>query len=140
MGRKGRLIGILGVLLGAILAAGCLLEVTHVADPGPAFAQARQEARRLAGRSGPAHHLHLLVYDKGDRQLVSASLPMSIVRELDDHGRHGSLDLDLDLDIDPKVRHRVEKHLRPKDIERAPLGILVEVEEDGGDQVLIWLS
>jgi len=34
----------------------------------------------------------------------------------------------------------VRPHLRLEDIEKAGLGILVEVEEDGGDQVLVWLS
>jgi hypothetical protein len=36
------------------------------------------------------------------------------------------------------VRHALRR-VRLEDIEKAGLGVLAEVEEDGGDQVLVWL-
>src|SRR5881409_279195 len=61
--------------------SACLVQITHVADPGPLFHDARAEAQRLAGRPGPAHELNVLVWSPDDRQLVRVSLPMWIVRK-----------------------------------------------------------
>ena len=38
--------GLRGVVAAALLATGCLVEVEKVADPGPAFAEARRQAAR----------------------------------------------------------------------------------------------
>lgn len=124
------------VVLLAGLAAGCLVEIDRVADPAPAFAQARREAARFQGRPGPAHHVNVLVYGHEDGQLVRVSVPMWIARRV---ARHEG-DLDLDLGGDGRAEERVKRHLRLEDLERAGLGILVEVEEDGGDRVLVWLK
>lgn len=129
-----------GVLLAAVLAvstAACLVETRKVADPGPAFARARAQATRLSGRPGPAGQLNVLVYDRGERQLVRVSLPMWMVREL---GERDALDLDFDEGHGGDAARRAARKLRLEDIERAGLGILAEVEEEGGDQVLVWLS
>lgn len=129
-----------GVLLAAVLAvstAACLVETQKVADPGPAFARARAQATRLSGRPGPAGQLNVLVYDRGERQLVRVSLPMWMVREL---GERDALDLDFDGGHGGDAARRAARKLRLEDIERAGLGILAEVEEEGGDQVLVWLS
>jgi hypothetical protein len=129
-----------GVLLAAVLAvatAGCLVDVEKVADPGPAFARARAQAARLTGRSGPAGQLNVLVYDRGERQLVRVSLPMWMVRKL---GERDALDLDFDAGHGGEAARRAARKLRLEDIEQAGLGILTEVEEEGGDQVLVWLS
>jgi len=32
------------------------------------------------------------------------------------------------------------RHVRLEDLEKAGLGVLVEVEEEGGDLVLVWLK
>jgi hypothetical protein len=129
-----------GALLAAVLAvatAGCLVDIEKVADPGPAFSRARSQAERLSGRPGPAGQLNVLVYDRGERQLVRVSLPMWMVRKMAE--RDGA-DLDLDEGHGGKAVRRAARKLRLEDIEHAGLGILTEVEEEGGDQVLVWLS
>lgn len=132
-----RLPGVLVAAVLAVLTAGCLVDIDKVADPGPAFARARAEAARLHGRRGPAGHLNVLVYDAGESQLVRVSLPMWMVRKLDD--RDG-LDLDLDEGHGGEAARKAARRLRLEDIEKAGLGVLTEVEEEGGDQVLVWLS
>lgn len=127
--------GLIGTLVAATLLAGCLVEVRKVDDPSAAFAEARAEAARVQGRSGRPGHVEVLVYDQADGRLVRASLPMWLVRKAE--GRDG---LDLDLDDDCKeAAGEVRRHLRLEDLERAGLGVLVEAEEEDGDQVLVWL-
>jgi hypothetical protein len=128
MGRAG-LAGILGA---AVLASGCLVEIEKVEDPGPAFAKARADVARVQGRPGRPEHLEVLVYDRGDGQLIRASLPMCLVRQMGD-----SDDLDLGDEAGEAARH--VRRLRLEDIAEAGRGILVEVEEESGDQVLVWL-
>jgi hypothetical protein len=126
---------LIGVLVAAMLAAGCLVEVEKVEDPHAAFARARAEAARVQGQPGRPGHLEVLVYDRGDGQLIRARLPMCLVREMS-----GSDGLDFDLgDEGSEVAKRVRSRLRWADLERAGRGALVEVEEEGGDQVLVWL-
>jgi hypothetical protein len=123
-----------GILAAAVLAAGCLVEIEKVDDPGAAFAKARAEVARVQCRPGQPGHLEVLVYDRAERQLVRASLPMWLVRKMDDHD-----DIDLDFDEGGEAARRVRSRLRLEDIERAGRGILVEVEEEDGDQVLVRL-
>jgi hypothetical protein len=128
-----------GLLLAAVLAiatAGCLVDIEKVADPGPAFRRARVQAERLSGRPGPADQLNVLVYDRGRRELVRVSLPMWMVRKM---AEHDGADLDFE-GHGGEVARRAARKLRLADIEQAGLGILTEVEEEGGDQVLVWLS
>jgi hypothetical protein len=117
-----------------LLGAGCFvgLEVEEVSDPGPAFARARAEAARLEGRTGPAERLRVLVYDRDDGTLVRASVPMWVVERMDDEG--------IDVDLDDEAAERIRSHIKLSDIQKAPLGPLVEVEEEDGDQVLVWLE
>jgi hypothetical protein len=125
---------LLAVTAAALMSAGCFVgvEIEDVIDPGPAFAEARAEAARVAGRPGPAGSLHILVYDRAEGQLVRASLPMWIVEKMDDE--------EIDLDLNDETAERVRSHLRLSDLRNAPLGPLVEVEEEDGDQVLVWLK
>jgi hypothetical protein len=125
---------LLAVVAAALLATGCLVEVEKVADPGPAFAEARRQAARVEGRSGPADHLKLLVYDRADGELVRVSVPMGIVEHLGDE------EIDLGSDLDADTEKLVRRRLRFSDLENAPLGPLVEVDEEDGDQVLVWLQ
>ena len=122
----------LTVLLATVLlGAGCLVEVEKTSDPGPAFAEARREAARLQGRPGPPETLEVLVYDRTDGELVRASVPLTVVGTMGDEG----VDLDLGEEAE-KVRRRI----RVDDLKDAPLGPLVEVDEEDGDQVLVWLK
>jgi hypothetical protein len=137
MGRAG----VLGLAVAALGLAesACLVQITHVADPRPIFGAARAEAERLTGRPGRAHELNVLVWNRDDHELVRVSLPMWIVRRAE---RHIDWDDDDAFDGDRRARDHVReamRHVRLEDLEKAGLGILAEVEEDGGDQVLVWL-
>lgn len=120
------------VLLLAAVGGGCIFDVAieHVKDPGPAFRQARAQAARYQGRPHPARELNVLVYDHGDGKLVRASVPMWLVRK-------AARDRNHDFEIEGERRRR--RHFDLRDIEKAGLGILVEVEEEDGAQVLVWL-
>jgi hypothetical protein len=129
---RRRVGGLLAVLV-AGLGTGCLVEVDKVADPRPAFEAARREAERYQGRPGPARQVNVLVYDAADGELVRVSVPMWLVRKA---ARHQE---DWDLG-DGRTGDKVRRHVKVEDLERAGLGTLVEVEEDGGDSVLVWLK
>jgi len=125
--------GILGVV---VLSVGCFVEVHHVSDPRAAFDQARAEAERYRGRPGPGRELNVLAYDGHEGELVRVSLPLWLLRKLDREGGEGELDVER-----ARLRDRLRRHhLRLSDIEKAGPGVLLEVEEEqGGDQVLVWL-
>ena len=130
---------ILMVAMAALLETGCLIQITKVADPGPIFEQARLEAGRYAGRSGRAREVNVLVYERAERQLIRVSVPIWLVRKMEHH-----VDWDeIDVDGDPEAEHvkRVlKRRIRLEDIEKAGLGTLVEVDEEDGEQVLVWLK
>jgi hypothetical protein len=129
MGRPG----LLASLVAAALGAGCLVQIDHIADPAPAFERARAEALRIAG-TGRAHEVNVLAYDAGERRLVRVTVPLWLVKKA-----QRRIDWDEDPLADPgRVAERL-RHLNWKDLEAAGRGILVEAEEDGGEQVLIWL-
>ena len=129
-------IGLLAAAV-AFMGWGCFVEVTRVRNPEPMFRAARAQAARHAGRPGPAHQLNVLAYDPSDHQLVRVSLPMWLVRKAD---HHGDWDIDLDDERGERAQRALKRHLRMRDLERAGLGILVEVEEDDGERVLVWLQ
>lgn len=124
-------------VLGGLLATGCFVSVTHVSNPAAAFDEARAEAARYAGRPGPARSLQVLVYDPEDRELVRVSLPMWIVRKLE---READWDDEWDAEGGDKVRHALRGKLSLRELEKSALGTLVEVEEEDGEQVLVWLK
>jgi nucleoside-diphosphate-sugar epimerase len=129
--------GMLGVAVVALLETACLVQITHVSDPSPLFREARAEAARLAGRPGPARELNVLVWDRDDGELVRVSLPMWIVRKAERRIDWRN-EVESDDGVQDHVRHALRR-VRLEDIEKAGLGVLAEVEEDGGDQVLVWL-
>jgi hypothetical protein len=135
MGKRALVVAAVGALAAA--QAGCLVHVTRVSDPGTAFERAREEAQRFTGRPGPASELNVLAFDPSDRKMVRVSVPLWLLRNIE-----GDIDWD---DIDPDDEHgrwRRNRKLRGmnwKDIERSAPGILVEVLEDEGDRVLVWL-
>jgi hypothetical protein len=134
-------VGLLGLAVATLSLgeAACLVQITHVTDPRPIFGEARMEAERLTGRPGRAHELNVLLWNRDDRELVRVSLPLWIVRKAE---RHIDWDDDDAFDGDRRAKDHVREALRQvrlEDLEKAGLGILAEVEEDGGDQVLVWL-
>jgi hypothetical protein len=133
---------VLMVAAAAVLETGCLVQITKVADPGPIFQQARLEAGRYAGKPGRAREVNVLVYEPAEQQLIRVSLPIWLVKKIERHVDRGEIDLDLDLDDDEAdhVKRVLKRRLRMEDIERAGLGTLVEVDEEDGEQVLVWLK
>jgi hypothetical protein len=127
-----RRLQVAAVLVAGLIEAACLVDVEKVSNPGPAFAKARREAAQAARQGGRADSLNVLAYDPEDQELVRVSVPMWLVRKMDCD------DSDLDLG-DDKTRRKLERHLRLEEIQKACPGLLVEVEEEGGEQVLVWL-
>jgi len=127
----------------AFASIGCLVNVTHVSNPDRYFDDAMRSARAVAGRKGPARELHVLVYDSDERKLVRVDLPLGLVGRL-------AADADFDWDFDDfdfcrssrhgcsEARHRLRR-FRGKDLEKLPLGPLVEVTDDDGERVFVYL-
>ncbi len=130
----------LAVAMAAVLETGCLVQITKVADPAPIFQQARLEAGRLAGKSGRAREVNVLVYEPAEGQLIRVSLPIWVVKKIEQHANRGEIDIDLDDDEAAHVRNVLKRRIRIEDIEKAGLGTLIEVDEDDGEQVLVWLK
>jgi hypothetical protein len=129
---------ILMVAVAALLETGCIVQITKVADPRPMFQAARLEASRYAGRPGKAREVNLLVYEPDEGQLIRVSLPMWVVRKMEHHVDWD--DVDVDDDDAEHVKRVLKRRIRLEDIEKAGLGMLVEVEEEDGEQVLVWLK
>src|SRR5262245_23021700 len=129
------------VVLAAILGAGCLVEVKKVSDPRPIFQEAREEAKRLQGKPGPAHSVNVLVYEPDEHKLVRVNVPMWLVKKIKDDVDDGDFDWDDDDHHDHgKTGRRIRRHIRLEDLEKAGLGVMIEVEDDDGGQVLVWLK
>jgi hypothetical protein len=129
---------ILMVAVAALLATGCLVQITKVADPRPIFQQARLEAGRYAGRPGKAREVNVLVYEPDEGQLIRVSLPIWLVKKMEHHVDWDDIDVD-DEDAE-HVKRVLKRRIRLEDIEKAGLGMLVEVDEEDGEQVLVWLK
>ena len=132
--------GILGVIVAAATQAACLVQITRVKDARPVFEQARRDAERYQGRRGPARELNVLVFDPNGGELVRVSLPMWLVRSVE---RRVDWEKELAGDGDDpgdRAARRLRRHVRLEDIEKAGLGVLAEVEDEDGEQVLIWLK
>lgn len=127
----------------AFSTVGCLVNVTHVSNPDRYFEEARRSAKAVAGQEGPARELRVLVYDADERKLVRIELPLGLVRRL---ARDGDWDFDFDdhdicrsgSDGCSEAKRRMRK-FRGKDLEKLPLGALVEVNEDDGERVFVYL-
>jgi hypothetical protein len=128
----------LAAAVAGALSSGCLVQIEHVRDPRAHFEAARREAARLQGRHGPARELNVLVYDASDQKLVRVSIPMWLARKIESRV---DWDKDVDFSWDEKdhVRRSLRRHVSLGEIEKAGLGLLVEVDEDDGEQVLVWL-
>jgi len=131
---------ILMVAMAALLETGCIVQITKVADPRPIFEQARLEAGRYAGRPGRAREVNVLVYEPAERQLVRVSVPIWLVKKMEHHVDWDDMDVDEDDDDAEHVRRALKRRIRLEDIEKAGLGMLVEVDEKDGEQVLVWLK
>ena len=131
---------ILMAALAAILETGCIVQITKVADPRPIFQQARLEAGRYAGKPGRASEVNVLVYERDEGQLIRVSVPIWLVRKMERHVDWDDAGVDIDDDDAEHVRRVLKRRLRMEDIEKPGLGMLVEVDEEDGEQVLVWLK
>jgi hypothetical protein len=130
---------VVAVAAAAVVETGCLVQITKVSDPRPIFQQARLEAQRLAGRRGPAREVNVLVYDPSDRELVRVSVPMWLVTKMDRHVDWHDANVEIDDDTERIVR-RATRRVKLDDLAKAGLGTFVEVDEEDGEQVLVWLK
>jgi hypothetical protein len=137
-GSRIRLAAVAGLVL---ILTGCFgLDIeSGVRDPDAYFAKAHREIESLGrngrGRDRRAHTLCLLVYDRGERQVVRLSVPMWIVEAGVDAGAaesHGRRDFDLGKRYDVDWR-------AIKDLGSFGPGLLVSIEDEK-DRVLIWLK
>lgn len=129
----------------AFSSIGCLVNVAHVSNPDRYFDQAKRSAMAVAGQSGPGREIRFLVYDADERKLVRVELPLGLVRRLAERS-----DFDWDFDFDrhdfcsdtssgcSEARRRLRK-FEGRDLAKLPLGPLVEVEEDDGERVFVYL-
>jgi hypothetical protein len=125
-----------GMVAAAIASSACLVQISHVRDPGPVFRQARLEATRYMGRPGPARQVNVLVWSPDEGELVRVSVPMWLVRKAVRHADWDEIDLD---EGGGHVKEILKRRIRLEELEKAGLGTLVEVEEEEGEQVLVWL-
>jgi hypothetical protein len=91
----------------------------------------------LASRPGPAHSLQVVAYDPDDRKLVRVGLPLWLVHragDLEDVDFGDEVGSDLGQDLGRSL-----KGIRLRDLEKVGRGALVEVEDDDGTRVLVWL-
>jgi len=130
---------ILMVAMAALLETGCIVQITKVADPRPIFQQARLDAGRYAGRPGRAREVNVLVYEPDEGRLIRVSLPIWLVKKMEHHVDWDDIDIDDDDDAE-HVRRVLKRRIRLEDIEKAGLGMLVEIDEKDGEQVLVWLK
>lgn len=128
------------ILAAAVTSAGCLVNISHVSNPDRYFEEAMRSARAVAGQDGPARELRVLVYDADERKLVRVEIPLGLVKRLT---RDAEFDWDLGFDDDvcgsshpgcSEARRRLRK-FSGRDLEKLPLGPLVEVTEDDGERV-----
>ena len=124
----------LGLLGLSLFASGCLVEVRTVSDPRPELARARAEVEDVARHPGPAKSVHVIAYDPGERKLVRVDVPLWLV--------HKFKDQDDEIDLGHEISGRASDHLKRvclRDLEKVGRGALVEVQDDDGTQVLVWL-
>jgi hypothetical protein len=123
----------------AVLGTGCLVRIERVRDPGFAFDEAREDAEAVRGRPGPARELNLVAYNPHEGKLVRISVPLWLVRAQRPAALDQDLGLELEGDEDRRLVRRLRQHARWEELQRAALGPLLEVYEDGGERVFVWL-
>ncbi|MGE0452704.1 MAG: hypothetical protein AB7O37_04090 [Vicinamibacteria bacterium] len=165
---RSRLAGLVLVAALGGLSSGCLVlvQTATVRNPAAAFGEAHQRVARLEGRRGRARTLNALVWKRQDRQLVRVEVPLWLVRQVagrvdwtDQPGGPAQEGVRVDpasaappeaatarnkggrTEFSQDVARSVQRHVRLQDLERAGLGVFVEVEDDDeGERILVWLS
>ena len=108
-------------------------------DAGAAEPHVGNEAAGLAGRGGGASQVNVLVFDPDDEKLVRIRVPMWLAKKVYRIAEpDGELEIDLDGDDRDLARH-LSRSVSLEALEKSGPGLLVEVDEDDGEQVLVWL-
>jgi hypothetical protein len=83
--------------------------------------------------------VNVLVFEPDDEKLVRIRVPMWLAKKVYRIAEpDGGLEIDLDEDDSDLARH-LGRRVSLEALEKAGPGLLVEVDEDGGEQVLVWL-
>jgi hypothetical protein len=122
-----------GPLALSLLLGGCFVSIRKVSDAGPELAKARAEIQQLARTPGRAKSVEVLVYDPSDGELVRVGVPLWLARRAADEA-----DFDLGEELGEKVEGRL-RGIRLAELEKVGRGALVEVEDEDGTEVLVWL-
>ncbi len=125
--------GLAAVALLGLFELGCLVEIDRASDAEAALRAARAEAARFQGRPGPAHRLNVIVFDPDDHQVVRVSLPFWLAKKIEGHVDWG------EGDEGDRIARRVRRHVALEELQHAGLGLIVDVEDDDGGRVLVWL-
>jgi len=120
----------------ALLQAACLVEIRHVRDAEATFRAAREDVAREQGRPGRPHRINVLVFDPSDGELVKVSLPLWLARKVQGHIHWQD---DRGGDAGDRVARRLARRVTVDDLAKAGRGLLADVEDDDGSQVLVWL-
>jgi hypothetical protein len=131
----------LAAVLAAAAAAGCLVAIDHCTNPAAAFREARAEAQRVTGRPEKAKQVNVLVFDPDDEKLIRVSVPMWLARKAYDvaEGDGDGFEIGRDERTEARAARQLRRRVSFAELEKAGPGVLVEVEEDDGEQVLVWL-
>ena len=134
--------GVLSVALLLLLlpAVGCFVDVRSVTDRQGRL-RASAGGGSAATRAGPgrAHDLEVLVYDAGRGQADSGELPLWLVRKCRRHHGSGTTSTWATTRSMPTSGTRLRKRQPSRSSKRRRVGTLVEVEEEDGAHVLVWL-
>jgi len=120
----------------ALLQAACLVEIRHVGDAEAALRAAREEVVRVQGRPGRPHRLNVVVFDPSDGELVKVSLPLWLARKVQGHIHWQD---ETGGDLQGRVARRLARRVTVDDLAKAGRGLLADVEDEDGSQVLVWL-
>lgn len=104
----------------------CFVSTRTMDDATPVFAKAREEAARLQGKPGRPGQIKVLVFEPDEHELTEVKIPMWLWRKVGKDANFGD-------------GGEVAEALRPDALDRAGRGLLLEVVEEDGSQVLVWL-
>lgn len=119
----------------AAATAGCGFWVERApGDLGPRYQSAWAKVERIeripVEKRGRAHSVHVWAYDAGEDKLITASVPLWLVRKIAKH----SFDDDLEIGDAP-----LQPTVKMEDLLNRGPGLVVQVEEEK-ERVLVWLD
>jgi len=121
--------------LAAVAGMGCV-SIHHVDDPTAAIGAARAEAQRLQQQPGHAHRINVLVFDPDDGEMVRVSLPIWLASKFE---HQAGLGAEAGRAMDRGVGAELARHITLKELAAAGRGLIADVEDEDGSQVLVWL-